>query len=176
MSLSVTAVLEAAVEAGPDAALLSHAGTELNARQVDQRSRRVACAALLGGLRPGARVRGGHGDHTDRVCALLGALRIGLVVVEPHRVECPILSAPSPAPSRVESAWESLLLPAEQDVWSETLALERPSGRLTTHGELVIAALDGSVDPPRAGEPARADDTLVDAVVAAIVQRRVLTL
>lgn len=141
MSLSITALFAAAVDADPTAIVDVGGHGRLMIVDLDRRSRDEAGALLASGGRPGSPVRVAPCPGPERSVGLIAAWRAGLVV-----------TAVSVAPT-VEDAGagtlaerDDLLRVAESEVWSETTAAITADGRTLTHADLV-GRLDVGVGP-----------------------------
>ena len=133
MSLSVPALLEAAVEASPDGRIEVGAGCYLTVVALDRHSRAAAGALLAAGYGQGTVVRVAPEPGPERAIGLLAAWRIGLVVSDdPDAPQPRALELPS-----LQVDHENLRRVAESRVWSQTPAAVTNDAVVLTHADIV---------------------------------------
>lgn len=132
MTLSVPALLEAAVEASPDGRIEVGAGRYLTVGALDRHSRAVAGALLAAGHSQGTAVKVAPEPGPEGAIGLVAAWRIGLVVSDdPEAPQTPV-----PELSSLEVDHENLRRVAQSRVWSQTPAAFTNAAVLT-HADIV---------------------------------------
>lgn len=132
MSLSVTAVLAAAVKDDPQAIVAIDGGPGLTVDELDRRSRVAADALLASGGSPEAAIRLPPTPGLDRAVRVLAAWWVGLLVNLDQATSPCEWRAAAPTPEA-----ENRLGVAQSRVWSETPAVITAAGATLTHGDLI---------------------------------------
>ncbi len=132
MSLSVTALLAAAVKDDPQAIVAIDGGPGLTVGELDRRSRVAAGALLAAGGSPEAAISLPPTAGLDRAVRVLAAWRVGLVVNLDQAMPPCEWRAAAPTPEA-----ENRLRVAESRVWSETPAVITSAKATLTHGDLI---------------------------------------
>jgi len=147
MSLSVTALLAAAVEVAPQAIVDIDGVPGLTVGELEVRSRVAAGALLAAGLPFGAPIRPPSAPGLNRAVQLIAAWRAGFVV---NLDEVGYVPAPRPVDPTPEA--ENRLRVAESHVWSETPAVITSTAQTLTHGDLFDELLGGVRDSAHPAE------------------------
>ncbi len=162
MSLSLTAVLQAAARVSPDAPFVRREDGSLTFSGLEDRTGRVAAGLLTDGVTPGARVDLDTEEAGDFIIGALGALRIGVVVSLARGDRRMAVRSGEPC--------KPVLAPAEEAVWSQTAAVVDADGRVHTHGNMILDAQAAGPAQARCAD-ATNRGCLLRAAVIALVNR-----